>query len=94
MSDITDQFNKFAGREVCAVATPNDRMSYSPYKVKLEADNPAVEELRKAAADAGLKLRLMFPEVRYINNREDDRLSVHLSKVAEGKYVISSFGLY
>lgn len=76
--NIASLFNKFAGKEVQVI------------KSRLAASNPVVDELKQAAEDAGLILRLWLPGTVGTRDYRTDRLNAHVNKEADGKYRIAS----
>jgi hypothetical protein len=90
----SDQFNKFAGREVGVVETPfktefkNLGITYEGVHVEINKDDPAITELSAAVKAAGLHLRLWLPDSMGTMDYRLDRLNVHIRKEDDGKYRI------
>ena len=93
--DITEIFNRFAGREVPMVEIQKTHNSfgetYTDTVLQLANPNdPTLQEMQKVAKDNGLTLRFFWPtHGRGIDDAKPDRVNVHIGKAADGKYRIS-----
>ncbi len=90
--DLSEQFKKFAGREVNATEQTSsryykflDKTITSTY-VTLDDNDPAVKELEAAVKAAGLELRIWLPGTAGTTDMVDNRLNVDVEKAADGKY--------
>lgn len=79
---LTARFNKFIGREV-GVTTPEGRRS------TIDAADPVLSDLRKAAEKAGFSVRVWLPDSFGTCDFRENRLNVSVEKGADGKYRIA-----
>ncbi len=88
--DVSAIFNKFAGREVAMKEEEFDFKGHKYTQVKLADENDAtVKEMRDAAKDAGLRLRLWLPGTVGTMDFRTDRVNARIEKEAGGKYRVS-----
>ncbi len=94
--DLSEQFKKFAGREVIATEQTSTRhykhlgITHTSTHVTLDDNDPAIKELTEAVKAAGLTLRLWLPETFGTMDFREDRLNVNVDKAADGKYRIGN----
>jgi len=92
--NLSGIFNSFAGKEISVV----ERVSYYKYdgheipltSVSPVENEPTLKALKTEAAKAGLSLRVWFPGTVGTMDYRTDRLNVHVSKEADGKYRIQN----
>ncbi|MDE1151443.1 MAG: hypothetical protein PW788_02805 [Micavibrio sp.] len=88
--DVSHIFNKFAGKEVPMKEEEFDFKGHKYTQVKLADENDAtVKEMRDAAKDAGLRLRLWLPGTMGTMDFRMDRVNARIEKEADGKYRVS-----
>lgn len=90
-ADLSQQFAKFAGREVNAVEkTETLKLKHlgdiTVTSVHIDDKDPAVAELAAAVAAAGLQLRLWAPGMMGTMDFRTDRLNANVEKAPDGKY--------
>lgn len=93
--DIHQIFNKFAEREIEMIETVRTVRiggKGQPRTVVRLADpqNPIIADIRAAAADAGLYLRLWLPGSVGTRDIRSDRVNAHIEKSADGKYRVAN----
>lgn len=92
--DLSQQFAKFAGREVQAIEHYHNMQigdkTITATEVRLDDNDPAVAELTAAAIAAGYELRLWLPRGIGTMDVRPNRLNAHIEKAADGAYRISS----
>lgn len=91
MKDVSHIFNKFAGKEIRVKEKQSGlRFGGQPMvDVKLLPNNPVVDELKKAAEDNGLRLRIILPGQPVTMDLCRTRVNIRIQKAADGKYRIS-----
>ena len=93
---IAEAFNKFAGREISVkeekiTFIDRDIVRQTRIKTRLtNSDDPIILEMEKLAADNGLELRVLLPDMQGIPDERPDRVSAYVEKAPDGKWRISS----
>ena len=82
-------FDRFAGREVEVVT--NTPLPGRGASVKLNPQDEAVTELRKAVEDAGYSLRVWLPNTIGTMDYRTNRVNVSVNPDMKGVYRIGSF---
>jgi hypothetical protein len=85
-TDLSDQFQRFAGKEVEVTETTHQTKCETITSTHLVEPSPIIEELKQAVG--GLELRLWLPGQMGTMDFRMDRLNVHVNKDADGKYRI------
>jgi hypothetical protein len=89
--DVSHIFNKFAGREVPMKEEPFVIRGKTYTQIRLADDkDPTVQEMRDAAKEAGLKLRLWWPGIAGTMDFRMDRVNAHIEKAPDGKWRVSN----
>jgi hypothetical protein len=89
--DVSDIFNKFAGREVPMKEEPFVIRGKTYTQVRLADENdPTVKELHDDAKAKGLSLRLWWPGMAGTADFRMDRVNAHIEKATDGKWRISN----
>ncbi len=89
--DVSDLFNKFAGREVPMKEEPFTIRGKTYTQVRLANDkDPTVEEMRDEAKSHGLSLRVWWPGTAGTADFRMDRVNAHIEKAADGKWRVTN----
>lgn len=89
--DVSDIFNKFAGREVPMKEEPFVIRGKTYTQIRLADDNdPTVQEMRETAKKSGLKLRLWWPGIAGTMDFRMDRVNAHIEKAPDGKWRVGN----
>lgn len=92
--DISRIFNKFAGQEIAVTETSRTITIGGKSQTRTGArladpENSVIAEIREAAAEAGLRVRLWLPGSVGTRDFRPDRVNVHVEKEADGKYRVA-----
>lgn len=87
-TDLSQQFAKFAGREVKVEEKHFPKWGIT--EARVDHTDPAVAELTAAVQATGLQLRLWSPGMMGTMDYRLNRLNAHVEKAADGKYRIGS----
>ena len=88
INKLTEVFNKFSGKEIDVVEVKGNNKYGFTYK-DFSADK-TINELRSAVEEMGLRLRVWLPDSVGTMDYRENRVNVHVSKDADGKYRIGS----
>ena|SRR6218665_3063853 len=93
--DISRIFNKFAGREIDMVESSRTVRMGGKDQTRTVArladpQNPIIAEMRAAAADADLRLRLWLPGSVGTRDFRHDRVNAHVEKGSDGQYRVAN----
>lgn len=93
--DISRIFNKFAGKEIEMVESSRSVKIGGKDQTRTMArladpQNPIIAEMREAAAEAGLRLRLWLPGSAGTRDFRYDRVNAHVEKNSDGKYRVAN----
>ena len=92
--DVSDIFNKFAGREV-PMHEEKKTMQIGCVIKKFTAvsladeKDPVLKEMSKEARKNGMTLRVLWPGKGYTPDYIRTRVNAHIEKGADGKYRVS-----
>jgi hypothetical protein len=92
--DLSSIFGQFAGKEVPMI---EDKIKRRRNGKEVEYDritpadqnDPTLSEMRKAANDNCLKLRVWWPGIVGTTDFRTDRVNAHIEKCADGKWRVS-----
>ena len=92
--DLKAIFGKFSGQPVRMVEEPYELKSrhlgtIKGVQLKLDPDDPTVSDMKEAAAQAGLQLRLWWPGTGGTADYRLDRVNASIEKSDDGQWRIS-----
>src|SRR5580700_1078585 len=92
---ISKIFNRFAGKEIAIIYKKhlNRRNTFASWtEFRVDETDPVARELKQAANDAGMELKLCRHREGFTKpDPNPDRLNVHVGRGADLKWRISSF---
>lgn len=89
--DVSDIFNKFAGREVPMNSRTVKVAGYTLHEIQPALNpDPVLTEMKDEAKKHGLTLRVWWDGIMGTMDYRTNRVNAHIEKEADGKYRVSN----
>lgn len=93
MSQVLEQFNKYAGREVNVLKEHKVILQFGYTDYSVAPNDPTLQAIQKDAQSAGLELSVRMPDTVGTMEFNDKRVNIHVDKDRDEKWRIQRLSM-